>query len=52
MALAMSTRPMLEPQTYYIVMGGTYAIVFFTTIIQGMTMQKVYQGIEKTIAKR
>ena len=51
-ALAMSTRPMLEPQTYYIVMGGTYAIVFFTTIIQGMTMQKVYQGIEKTIAKR
>lgn len=46
-ALAMSTRPMLEQETYYIVMGGTYAIVFFTTIVQGMTMQKVYQGIER-----
>ena len=51
-ALAMSTRPMLETDTYYIVMGGTYAIVFFTTIVQGMTMQRVYQGIEKNIAKR
>lgn len=51
-ALAMSTRPMLETETYYIVMGGTYAIVFFTTIVQGMTMQRVYQGIEKHLAKR
>lgn len=49
-ALTMSTRPMLETETYYIVMGGTYAIVFFTTIVQGMTMQRVYQGIEKNIA--
>lgn len=51
-ALAMSTRPMLETETYYIVMGGTYAIVFFTTIVQGMTMQRVYQGIEKNIAQK
>ncbi len=50
-ALAMSTQQMLEVQTYYIVMGGTYAIVFFTTIIQGMTMQKVYQGIEENLRK-
>lgn len=48
-ALAMSTQQMLEPETYYIVMGGTYAIVFFTTIVQGMTMQKVYQGIERNL---
>lgn len=48
-ALAMSTRPILETQEYYIVMGGTYAIVFFTTIIQGMSMQRVYQGIAKKV---
>ena len=46
-ALAMSTQPFLESETYCIVLGGTYAIVFFTTIVQGMTMAKVYQGIEK-----
>ncbi len=46
-ALAMSTQPFLESGAYYIVLGGTYAIVFFTTIVQGMTMAKVYQGIEK-----
>lgn len=45
-ALAMSTSPMLDKNTYYIVLGCTYAIVFFTTIVQGLTMKKVYQGIE------
>lgn len=48
-ALAMSTHDLLPADIYYIVLGGTYAIVFFTTIIQGMTMQKVYQGIQKNI---
>ncbi len=45
-ALAMSTKPMLPENVYYIILGGTYAIVFFTTVIQGMTMNKVYKGIE------
>ena len=45
-ALAMSTQSMLPTEIYHIVLGGTYAIVAFTTIVQGMTMQKVYQGIE------
>lgn len=45
-ALAMSTQDMLPPKIYHIVLGGTYAIVFFTTIVQGMTMKKVYQRIE------
>ena len=48
-ALAMQTQGMLETEVYYIVMGGTYAIIFFTTVIQGMTMQKVYQKIEKNL---
>ena len=47
MALAMSTQSFLESDAYCIVLGGTYAIVFFTTIVQGMTMEKVYQRIEK-----
>ena len=45
-ALAMSTQSMLPTEIYHIILGGTYAIVAFTTIVQGMTMQKVYQGIE------
>lgn len=45
-ALAMSTQDILPPTIYHIVLGGTYAIVFFTTIVQGITMKKVYQEIE------
>ena len=45
-ALDMSTQSMLPTWIYHIVLGGTYAIVFFTTIVQGMTMKIVYQGIE------
>ncbi|MCD8021148.1 MAG: sodium:proton antiporter [Clostridiales bacterium] len=48
-ALAMSTSPMLPETTYHIILGGTYAIVFFTTIIQGLTMKNVYEGIEKSL---
>lgn len=46
-ALAMSTRSMLEDEIYYIILGGTYAIVFFTTVVQGMTMQKMYHSIAR-----
>ncbi|MDE5780541.1 MAG: cation:proton antiporter [Lachnospiraceae bacterium] len=45
-ALAMSTAGMVDQNTYYIILGGTYAIVFFTTIIQGMTMSRVYKKIQ------
>lgn len=45
-ALAMSTQGMLPDGIYHLVLGGTYAIVFFTTIVQGMTMKKVYRNIE------
>lgn len=44
-ALAMSTREMLPEQTYFIVLGCTYAIAFFTTVIQGLTVRQVYDGI-------
>lgn len=48
-ALAMSTRGMVDEMQYYIILGGTYAIVFFTTIVQGMTMKQVYQKIQKRV---
>ena len=46
-ALAMSTKPMLDNDTYRILLGGTYAIVFFTTVIQGLSMKKVYELISR-----
>lgn len=48
-ALAMSTKPMLPIETYRVILGGTYAIVAFTTIIQGLTMTKIYSRIEASM---
>lgn len=50
-ALAMSTRSMVPEDTYYIILGGTYAIVFFTTVVQGLTMKPVYQRITRSVQK-
>ena len=50
-ALAMSTREMVTEDIYYIILGGTYALVFFTTIVQGMTMPKVYNKIKMSLEK-
>lgn len=50
-ALAMSTQEMLPKEIYYFVLGGTYAIVFFTTIIQGLTMQSVYRRIARKVGE-
>ena len=48
-ALAMSTQSMLPEETYYIILGCTYSVVFFTTVIQGLTMKPVYDKISKGI---
>lgn len=45
-ALAMSTFSMLDQNIYYIIFGATYAIVFFTTVVQGLSMKKVYDLIK------
>lgn len=50
-ALAMSTQELVSSDIYYIILGGTYAIVFFTTIVQGMTMPAVYRRIEDNLKK-
>ncbi len=46
-ALAMSTKTIVNEKTYYVILGGAYAIVFFTTVVQGLTMKKVYDRISK-----
>lgn len=50
-ALAMSTWDFLTPDIYYILLGCTYAIVFFTTVVQGLTVKKVYDGICRRLAE-
>ena len=44
-ALAMSTVTMLPETTYHILLGCVYAIVFFTTVVQGLTMKAVYRRV-------
>ncbi len=51
-ALAMSAKSMLPDDTEHIIVGATYAIVAFTTIVQGLTMRKVYAGIQKSMEKK
>lgn len=48
-ALAMSVDGMVSEEIYNIILGCVFAIVFFTTIVQGMTMKKVYLGIERKV---
>ena len=49
-ALAMSTKDILPENVYFIILGCTYAVVFFTTVIQGLTMKPVYNRISKNRA--
>ena len=45
-ALAMSTSTLVDSDSYNIILGCVYATVFFTTVIQGLTMKKVYAKID------
>ena len=60
-ALAMSTKDVLLKLTkasggkieyYNIILGCTFAVVFFTTVIQGLTMTPVYNRIKKKVESR
>lgn len=44
-ALAMSTASVVTADLYHIMIGCGYAIVFFTTVVQGLSMKKVYQHL-------
>ncbi len=41
-ALAVSAKGLVSQDIYNIILGCTYAIAFFTTVVQGLTMRKVY----------
>jgi CPA1 family monovalent cation:H+ antiporter len=45
--LAMSTALLLPEENYHILLGCVYAIVFFTTVVQGLSMKKVFQSIKR-----
>ncbi len=51
-ALAISTKEMIPENIYYIILGGTYAIVFFTTVVQGLTMKPVYRRIDCSVTRK
>ncbi len=51
-ALAMSTKEMIPEEIYFIILGGTYAIVFFTTVVQGLTLKPVYKRIDRSMQKQ
>lgn len=48
-ALAMSTKDILPEDIYFVILGCTYAVVFFTTVVQGLTMKSVYKRISRGI---
>lgn len=45
LALAMESSHMLPDESYNIIIAGTYIVIFFTTIVQGLTMPVVYKKI-------
>lgn len=46
-ALAMSTANIVSTDQYHIILGCIYATVFFTTVIQGLTMKKVHSALSR-----
>ena len=54
-ALAMSTKSIFGKkgeETYFIILGCTFAVVFFTTVIQGLTMTPLYNRVKAKVAQR
>ncbi len=52
LALAMSTKEFLNNETYLIMLNVTYITIFFTVVIQGLTVSKVYRMVEHHKAYR
>ncbi len=52
MALAMETDEYLSEEVYQIFSNVTYVTIFFTVLVQGMTIRRVYYALEKHKAIR
>ena len=46
-ALAMSTVTLVDNEKYNIILGCIYAVVFATTVVQGLTMRRVHERLKK-----
>ncbi|MBP1586093.1 MAG: hypothetical protein ILP17_10425, partial [Lachnospiraceae bacterium] len=45
--LAISTKEFLPDDIYHIFINVTYITIFFTVLVQGLTVKKVYFALEK-----
>ncbi|MCR4739354.1 MAG: sodium:proton antiporter [Lachnospiraceae bacterium] len=52
LALAIGTEEYLAPDVFGIFLNVTYVTIFFTVLIQGLTIKKVYFALEDHKAKR
>ena len=52
LALALGTKEYLPNEVYLIFMNVTYVTIFFTVLVQGLTIKKVYFALEKHKAER
>lgn len=50
-ALAMGTKSAFTIEQYNYVVAGTYAVVAFSILVQGLTIKKFYQKIKKDICQ-
>ncbi len=52
LALAMETEAYLPAEVYEIFLNIAFVTIFFTVLVQGLTVRRVYYGLEKHKAKR
>lgn len=52
LALAMSTREILDPDVYLVVLNTAYITILFTVVVQGLTVKSGYRLIERHKARR
>lgn len=52
LALAIETAEYLAPEIFDIFVNVTYVTIFFTVLVQGLTVKKVYFALEKHKAER
>lgn len=52
LALAMSMKEILNPDTYLVVLNTAYITIIFTVIVQGLTVKKGYLLIDQHKARR
>ena len=52
LALAFGTKEFLPKDVYDIFINVTYITIFFTVLVQGLSVRRVYFALEKHKAKR